>query len=98
MSDPKPFLSDSFRKFILELKDQGAQVSCAVKYSSGVITTIGDPEMGIQAFTARKNELRRNFKDWVPAKVDFLKLKKPLAEFYQKQAVVVGQSWAFLEA
>ena len=92
MSDPKPFLSDSFRKFILELKDQGAQVSCAVRYSSGVMTTIGDPDMGIKAFNARKSESRRNSKDWVPSKVDFVKLKKPLSEFYQKQGVVVGEA------
>ena len=92
MSDPKPFLSENFRKFVLELKDQGAQVCCAIKYSNGIVTTIGDSEMGINAFTARKNEERRNSKDWVPAKEGFVKLKKPLSEFYQKQAVVVGEA------
>lgn len=93
MSDPKPFLSENFKKFVLELKDQGAQVCCAVKYhSTGVVTTVGDSDMGITAFTARKNEQRRNSKDWVPAKEGFVKLKKPLSQFYMKQALVVGEA------
>ena len=39
MDDYKPFLSESFRKFVLELKDQGAKVCCAVKYPNGSINT-----------------------------------------------------------
>ena len=49
MDDYKPFLSESFRKFVLELKDQGAKVCCAVKYPNGSINTVGDPDIGIDS-------------------------------------------------
>ena len=53
-SEYKPFKSESFRKFVLELKEHGATVSCAVVYANGRMTTIGDPERGIMAFNAKK--------------------------------------------
>ena len=38
-SEYKPFKSESFRKFVLELKEHGATVSCAVVYANGRMTT-----------------------------------------------------------
>ena len=49
MDDYKTFFSESFRKFVLELKDQGAKVCCAAMYPNGSINTVGDPDIGIDS-------------------------------------------------
>ena len=96
-SEYKPFKGESFRKFVLEFKEHGATVSCAVVYANGRMTTIGDPERGIMAFNARMNEKRRDSGDWIPHKDSFVRLKTPLSTFYNKQATVVSETAAMVK-
>ena len=96
-SEYKPFKSESFRKFVLELKEHSATVSCAVVYANGRMTTIGDPERGIMAFNARMSEKRRDSGDWIPHKDSFVRLKTPLSSFYNNQATVVSETAAMVK-
>jgi hypothetical protein len=97
MAFSSPFLHPDFKSWIVSLGPSGAKVACSVTYPDGKKITIGDPDLGIAAFTAKLNEKKRKSLEWVVPTDKFIKLKLPLGQFFTKQPIVIKEAAQMLK-